>query len=93
MTLSTEGLVILGIILVMMLADVLYDGASMVRAARAEDAAAHLSIWEPAGSVVATVLPAGLSDTAVNGLRHLGFWAHACLVLIFLNLIFQHELK
>lgn len=86
MTLSGEGLVILGIILAMMIADITYDGASMVRSARAAGAPLHFSGWEPAGSVAqyaVNVLP----DGGVNFLRHAGFWAHSTLVLIFLNLL------
>lgn len=90
MTLSTEGLVILGIILAMMLADILYDGASMVRAARAAAGAGGpvyaFHAWEPAGSA-AQFLVAGLPGGAVMFLAHLGFWTHSALVLIFLNIL------
>ena len=100
MTLKWDGLMILGIILAMMLGDIFYDGASMVMQARglgswtmaeaggAESASAALSFhgWEPAGSLaqyVVNVLP----DGAVNAVRHLGFWVHTSLVLVFLNLL------
>lgn len=95
MTLSTEGLVILGIILTMMVSDVLYDGADIARNASrasgaAESAETHatvgFSIWEPAGSVLATMLN-GASDSTLNALRHFGFWTHSALVLLFLNLL------
>jgi len=100
MSLSMEGLVILGIILVMMLADLLYDGASLVLAAGesareahvvtggAESIAAGLSFhpWEPAGSV-AQYLVSPLPDGAVKTVQHLGFWMHSTLVLLFLNLL------
>jgi len=85
MTLSTEGLVILVIILVMMLADILYDGATTVQHAGDRNAIAfHLA--EPAGSLVATTL-SSTGDTTLTVLKHVGFWTHACLVLIFLNLL------
>ncbi len=141
LTLSTEGLVILGIILVMMLADILYDGASLVLRARASTGpgavitprefpdhpnrtevvtwtdlkdeqgnvvgrvptstyrdltpaeldefnarSVPFLVCEPAGSVVAgavAALPAG----TLTVLKHLGFWTHSVLVLIFLNLL------
>jgi len=92
MTLSTEGIVILGIILVMMVADVLYDGASMVLAERAASDTAHAATtmrfhpWEPVGSVVHYAL-AGFSTTSVHVLQHVGFWTHASFVLLFLNLL------
>ncbi|MCH7886195.1 MAG: (Fe-S)-binding protein, partial [Planctomycetes bacterium] len=140
-TLSTEGLVILGIIVVMMLADILYDGASLVLRARAstnsslvvtprvfpnEPNRREVITWadvkdeegnvvlrvprstyrdlspaerdalsagtvpflicEPAGSVVAGAL-ATSSDGLLVFLKHLGFWTHSALVLIFLNLL------
>jgi NAD-dependent dihydropyrimidine dehydrogenase PreA subunit len=88
MTLSTEGLIILGIILTMMVSDVLYDGANHVRAAQATGAAVHFNPWEPVGSGVGLALsPWGLSGGAINVLRHLGFWTHAGLVLVFLNIL------
>ncbi len=91
MTLSTEGLVILGIILVMMVSDIFYDGATMVRTARAaaaEGAAPAYAFhgFEPAGSI-AQYLVAGLPGGAVVAVQHFGFWAHSALVLIFLNIL------
>jgi Fe-S oxidoreductase len=101
MTLSTEGLIIIWIIVVMMAADIFYDGASMVMESRraaqpvateAADAASPDSValefhgWEPAGSV-AQFIVAGLGDGALNCVRHAGFWIHSALVLIFLNLL------
>ncbi|MFQ5590513.1 MAG: (Fe-S)-binding protein [Phycisphaerae bacterium] len=81
MTLSIEGLVILGIILVMMVADVLYDGAAMARHGE------HSLIpYEPAGSLAAMMLR-GLPEQALTTLKHLGFWTHTILVLVFLNLL------
>ncbi|MDO8630352.1 MAG: hypothetical protein Q7R41_07650, partial [Phycisphaerales bacterium] len=80
MTLSGEGLLILGIILTMMIADILYDGASLARSD------AGFRIDEPAGSTAGIVLSV-LPDTVLAVLRHLGFWTHSVLVLIFLNLL------
>jgi len=151
MTLSGEGLLILGIIVSMMVADILYDGASIVKAAREPDAiltshggrdglprvtprefpsepgkkevigaadiqtsgGATLTVptstyreltaeeksrlasstptigwiaYEPAGSLAAKVL-SGASNESLGVLAHIGFWTHASLVLIFLNLL------
>jgi Fe-S oxidoreductase len=98
LTLNWDGLIILGIIVTMMAADILYDGASFVLQARSEarslasleggEAKASLRFkpWEPAGSVVQYAV-AALPEGAVNVLRHVGFWTHGSLVLIFLNLL------
>ncbi|HNQ24566.1 MAG TPA: (Fe-S)-binding protein [Phycisphaerae bacterium] len=98
MTLSGEGLLIILIIAVMMVADVLYDGATLVREARAATAASaapsgepaavalHFSGWEPVGSVVQYAV-AGASQGGLVYLQHLGFWGHSVLVLLFLNLL------
>ncbi len=86
LTLNVEGLIILGIIVSMMVADMVYDGASMVREARAASSALAFHGWEPAGSVAQFAF-AGLPDGAVIVLRHAGFWTHSALVLLFLNLL------
>ena len=150
MTLSTEGLVILGIILVMMLADILYDGASLVLHVRDPSGQVSLApvaipnppapdllagtisvdtpdgtitqvvpsaeptdmrgyetkevgyivegnsarasrptpfyVCEPAGSVTAKAID-HFSDGTLRVLKHLGFWTHSVLVLLFLNLL------
>ncbi len=122
MTLSTEGLIIIWIIVVMMVADVLYDGAFIARDAHAsaipgvalapvmtgpvdpdafdtketgyvvepdsplKRSRISFTWYEPAGSVVAMMVQ-GLSDGALNCVRHVGFWTHVALVLIFLNLL------
>jgi Fe-S oxidoreductase len=114
MTLSGEGLLILGIIIVMMLADMLYDGATIALwhrhgagAASDLDAslAAHVSdliapygaatatgpvAWapypSPAGSAFATAL-AGVGTGLLVVLAKAGFWTHATLVMVFLNLL------
>jgi Fe-S oxidoreductase len=81
-----EGILILLIIATMMIADILYDGASIVRGYRAHGLPLEYGWAEPAGSVAAFGL-AGLSDSALNVLRHAGFWTHSTLVLLFLNLL------
>jgi len=84
MTLSGEGLLIIWIIAVMMMADVLYGGAQAAREAGSQPLA--LCWYEPAGSVAGMVVQ-GLPDGALNCVRHAGFWMHSALVLIFLNLL------
>ncbi len=112
MSLSIEGLVILGIIATMMLTDMLYDGTSEVLHYRAgvicADPAqsglcqsvstivaplgsvpADLSyhFWpEPGGSLFAQITKAAPTGLLVF-LAHLGFWSHATLVLVFLNIL------
>jgi Fe-S oxidoreductase len=115
MSLSIEGLVILGIIFTMMVADMTYDGAALVLASDravicASGARVGLSplcvaastivaplgaerwdgMWSawpaPAGSLAASVL-GGLSPTALVWIARAGFWTHASLVLLFLNLL------
>lgn len=81
-----EGILILIIIATMMIADITYDGATIVRHARAEDAAVKFQAVEPAGSIAAFAL-SGVSDSGLNVLRHAGFWMHGTLVLLFLNLL------
>jgi len=88
MTLGVEGLIILGIIAGMMLADLTYDGANLALHALHSGEGVHYSIVEPAGSIFGLVFGGlGLSETALNVLRHAGFWTHAALPLIFLNLL------
>ena len=88
MTLSVEGLVILGMISSMMLADMLYDGASMAIRSHATGEALHYSLVEPSGSLVGLILGGlGLSDAALTVLRHMGFWTHATVPLVFLNIL------
>ena len=114
MTKSGEAILILGIIITMMLADMLYDGASMVlhhkglagcgagtpepeicssvRNIVAPLGPAHQGplAWKPfpspAGSLFAVAL-AGVSRETLIVLAHAGFWTHASLVLIFLNIL------
>ena len=81
-----EGILILLIIAAMMVADILYDGASIARHAKSHAPAVAFNIVEPAGSIVAMALT-GLSDGALNCLRHVGFWTHGTFVLLFLNLL------
>jgi len=85
MSLGPEGLVILGIIITMMLADFLYVGARRALLDHADGGVTWMW-WEPVGSALSFPL-AGLSRGTLTGLEHLGFWWHASWVLIFLNLL------
>ncbi len=83
MTLSGEGLVILGIIVTMMAADILYDAAAM---AQGGYSAAHFYWYEPAGAIASLAL-AWLPGGVLSFLSHAGFWIHSTLVLVFLNIL------
>jgi Fe-S oxidoreductase len=88
MTLGIEGLVILCIITVMMLGDMLYDGARIALEAREHGMTVAFSAVEPVGSIWALALfGSGLPQGALTVLMHAGFWTHALLPLIFLNLL------
>lgn len=110
MALGFEGLLILGIIVVMMLSDILYDGAANVLNQRVQELCLSGSGWcqqastiaaplgvppeqlgwhlypEPAGSLAAVLL-ADVSDAVLVYSAHFGFWTHATLVLVFLNIL------
>jgi Fe-S oxidoreductase len=88
MTLSLEGLTILGIIITMMLADVLYDAASIVMERTESGMPVSFSAVEPVGSISAMMLaPASLGHGPLKVLQHIGFWWHSTFVLLFLNLL------
>jgi Fe-S oxidoreductase len=86
MTLGVEGLIILGIISVMMIADMLYGGASIALRAAASGEPVHMHFADPVASTWGMAL-AGLPEHTLTVLRHAGFWTHASLPLIFLNLL------
>ena len=115
MALSFEGLLILAIISAMMIADMTYDGASLVLTSKVDAlcsprnqvsssaaCAATLVItaplagerWDgnwsawpaPAGSLFALMFH-GQSNGWLVLLARIGFWTHATLVLLFLNLL------
>ncbi|HMJ11525.1 MAG TPA: (Fe-S)-binding protein [Polyangiaceae bacterium] len=110
MALSVEGLVILGIIATMMIADFVYNGAAIVLNHRFEAECAAEGIWcdraadmiapfadasgpiawhpwpEPIGTLF-SIIVAGLSVPTLVVLGHIGFWTHATLVLVFLNIL------
>lgn len=84
LTLNAEGLLILGIIFAMMIADLLYEGGELLHHAAPGERPVHAAM--PFGSLTA-LLMSGLPAGAVDFLWGFGFWAHSALVLIFLNLL------
>ncbi len=86
MTLSPEGALILGIIFIMMVADVVYWGADEVLGARASGEAVVFSWVSPASSFFAVGMQ-DMGDAALTFWWHAGFWMHVLLVLLFLNLL------
>ena len=85
MTLGWEGLVILGIIAVMMVADIAYWGAWKVLTARSAGTDLHIGA-EWAASLFAFSVE-GLRESSLRTIAHFGFWIHASLVLVFLNIL------
>lgn len=87
LTLSAEGILILGIIFAMMIADLLYEGGEINRAAATgRFGGTRWYAVMPFGSLCAAWmrwLPEGLHDL----LWRLGYWSHSLLVLAFLNLL------
>jgi Fe-S oxidoreductase len=81
LTLNAEGVLILTIIFVMMIADLVYEGTYVNRF---EGGAFMAAV--PFGSLTGRIL-SPLSDGAQTGLMHAGFWMHSALVLLFLNLL------
>ncbi|EYF07136.1 (Fe-S)-binding protein [Chondromyces apiculatus] len=115
MTLSGEGLLILCIIITMMGADIVYDGAltalhhsyGTMKCAAGDDGLCgsiakviapmsgvpadptgpHWAPFpSPAGSLAAVLL-SGLGPLPLVIVAHAGFWTHATLVLVFLNIL------
>ncbi len=87
MTLGIEGVIILGIIATMMIADFLYDGASHVLIQRALGGGWQFHAYEPIGSMFAYILQDISSYGILKNIQHVGFWWHAAFVLIFLNIL------
>ncbi len=86
LTLNVEGLLILGIIFVMMVADFVYEGVEINAPVEAGGHGGEFQAAMPFASLTAVMLrplPGGVE----HFLWHAGFWAHAALVLIFLNIL------
>ncbi len=82
LTLNTEGLLILGIIFTMMIADLVYEGVEI----NAPPNDGHFRALMPFASITAAIL-SPLPGAVQHVLWHVGFWAHSALVLLFLNLL------
>jgi Fe-S oxidoreductase len=86
MTLSGEGLLILGIIIAMMVADLIYNGSLLALEARAAGEQPGFKLYEPTASVL-SILFASASSSVLGVLQNVGFWTHASLPLIFANIL------
>ena len=84
LTLNVEGVLILAIIFVMMVGDLVYEGAMIAQ--QAGDAGTPFHAGTPFASISAMIL-SPLADGTLQVLQHVGFWTHAALVLIFLNIL------
>jgi ferredoxin len=82
LTLNKEGLLILSIIFVMMIADLTYEGVEI----NAPPNDGRFRAAMPFASLAAVLLR-GLSGPTQHALWQAGFWMHSALVLIFLNLL------
>lgn len=82
--LSTEGVVILLLILALMVCDLTYEATGFIRAAGYARPDFHP--LGPGASAWAALL-AGLPAGAVDGLHGAGFWLHTIIVLVFLNFL------
>lgn len=86
MSYGLEALLILGIIITMMIADLVYVGGDLVRDARAAGGQVAWHWAEPFGSALALGF-SSFDDRTVTVLEHAGFWWHSSWVLLFLNLL------
>jgi Fe-S oxidoreductase len=86
MTLSGEGLVILGIIMTMMIADLIYNGSLLSLHAQAAGVAPHFKLYEPTASVLGIAF-AGIAPSTLQVMEQISFWTHASLPLIFANIL------
>jgi len=89
MTLSGEGLLILGIIATMMLSSADAGLCATMQTIVAPLAPGHEPVFtlaEPGGSLV-SVLLSGLDSSLLSVLAHAGFWTHSTLVLVFANIL------
>jgi len=83
---SREGLFILLMILGVVISDLTYEAAGYVLASRNESDAGVFHAVTPAASVLALLLQP-LSSGAAQVTWQVAFWAHATIVLLFLNLL------
>ena len=81
LTLNLEGVLILTIIFVMIVADLVYEGTYINKFEGGQFMAAV-----PFGSLTGRIL-SPLAENVQTGLMQAGFWTHSILVLLFLNLL------
>ncbi len=86
LTLNVEGILILGIIFVMMVADLIYEGVEINAPVTAGGRDGQFMAALPFASLTGAALRP-LSGEVQHVLWHVGFWTHSALVLIFLNLL------
>jgi Fe-S oxidoreductase len=87
LTLGREGLVILGIIFVMMVADLVYEGVQILDHRHVAGPRASLSPGTTPFAALTGLLLSPLPAGVRTVLGQIGFWTHAGLVLLFLNLL------
>ncbi|OGW13891.1 MAG: hypothetical protein A3K09_02895 [Nitrospinae bacterium RIFCSPLOWO2_12_FULL_47_7] len=81
LTASFQGVLILVLILIIMISDVLYEGAYVLIH---PDSA---SAWAPLGLAVARMILQYLNSDAVTGIHNLAYWAHVSAILFFLSIL------
>lgn len=86
LTLNTEGVLILTIIFVMMIADFVYEGVEINAPVTAGGHGGQFIAAMPFASLTAKLLSA-LPGQVQHVLWIVGFWTHSALVLLFLNLL------
>ena len=79
LTLSGEGLLILGLILVIMASDVLFDSAFLALNPGIEGSGPLAALFVPLASL--------LGEELKGHLHSLSYWAHVCAILFFLTLL------
>jgi len=88
MTHTFEAYLILLIIWVMMVADTIYDWASIIEHAKKTGIHSAFSWNEPLGSIFSLAIQGeNLTISSIKIFKHAGFWTHSSLVLIFLNIL------
>ncbi len=81
LTLSIEGLLILGLITLILISDIVFDAAFINENQKA-------FLWEiPLGSSLYVIFSGILEDTTWIVLHNSSYWVHICSILIFINIL------
>jgi Fe-S oxidoreductase len=81
LTLSIEGLIILGLITLILISDIVFDAASL-------SANSNAFSWEvPLGASLYTIFSGFFEDTTWTALHNLSYWIHVTSILIFINIL------